>query len=171
MPKIKNNKDIDDIRDNVTEQENDEKQEQEQYMCISDAIKRYNKEVDSNWMLEEEDEDSFAVDLPRTNSIGPEKNKQRSDSISKAKCSSPIRMRSNSKLEINKEKEETAEKSKKVADQPENTVSNPEPDSAANPEELKLEDEKGKTEPEINSEQKVTNNASTKLLKDSIQKA
>lgn len=59
-------------------------------------MKKYNKEVDTTWMGEDEDEDT-PYDLPRTNSLSPAR--QRPLPAVKQGSLSPLRLKSNSRTE------------------------------------------------------------------------
>jgi hypothetical protein len=71
-----------------------------EFVSIIEAVKKYNKEVDSNWMLEEEDEDDVQVEVPRASSFSPLRN--RSSSLRKQKSNSPLRLKNNSRTENGK---------------------------------------------------------------------
>lgn len=49
------------------------KDNKQQNIWISEIIKRYNKESDNTWMMEDEDEDDNKADPPRQNSISPKR--------------------------------------------------------------------------------------------------
>ena len=93
--KITNNPLNDMVNDNLEE---GEKEINLEYNCISEAVKKYNKENDSGWMIEDEDEDenSFAVDLPRTSSINTAK---KVSLMQKPNSVSPLRMKANSRTD------------------------------------------------------------------------
>lgn len=85
--------------------EEGEKEVKLEYNCISEAVKKYNKENDNTWMIEDEDEDeednSFAVDLPKTGSIVSTGKK--ASILQKPSSISPIRMKANSRTDNSKQ--------------------------------------------------------------------
>lgn len=84
--------------------EEGEKEVKLEYNCISEAVKKYNKENDNSWIIEDEDEDeeenSFAVDLPKTGSISTVK---KTSILQKPNSVSPIRMKANSRTDNSKQ--------------------------------------------------------------------
>ena len=70
----------------------------DEYVSIHDAVKKYLKEVDSNWMMEDEDEDTNEPDLPRTNSMSPVRKRL----LGKQNSNSPLRLRNNSRMDTKK---------------------------------------------------------------------
>jgi hypothetical protein len=83
---------------NSSTQDDDKTKIIDEYVSIHEAVKRYIKEVDSNWMMEDEDEDTNEPDLPRTNSMSPVRKRL----LSKQSCNSPLRLRNNSRIDNKK---------------------------------------------------------------------
>lgn len=97
--KVQNNNN--DLVDENGDEVNTNEQKLE-FVSIFDAVKKFNKEVDSTWMLEEEDEDDNHVEVPQSSSFSPIRN--RSSSLRKQNSVSPLRMKNNSRMDSSKHK-------------------------------------------------------------------